>query len=461
MIDKINNKLTLTVLFIFSLIALIIGSTLAYWTWSSNNLVTVNITTNMGGIGLTLNGGTATINGLAPARCTHSTYSAQVPITISRYNETQYPATVALSLKLTSLTYNHGTLTSTDLSNIHYRLSTQNNSCVTAVEGYDGNLVQGTLSGATIGTQGTAQSQNTTLVDWNYSLPASSGTQAVPIQETYYLYIWINLGYTFENIGSNQIQDPLQDLSFNISWSASSIEQTDKLPQIVYTANLSDYNVQGYNSVWIGQPISNNILTNDTYNTPTLAMAALETAGGGTTDYPFFLKHKIGDGTLWCLIEYDSGVATGGSYCIHSTQTACNADISNWEHDNITYTCIQNNFTDSVSESYVGFVITETMAANNPGMTAGTYYLKGGDNGASLLANAKVIYDAFGGVGCYLDGGFGGDPYTGTPSSSFYCDVSGLRTYTSLNESFFTTDGSDCRVSKDGKSDCSVGAPVA
>ena len=79
-----NNKKLLVVVFVILFLALIIGSTLAYWTWSSNNLVTVNITTNMGGIGLTLNGGTQTINGLAPASCTHSTYSNMIPITISR-----------------------------------------------------------------------------------------------------------------------------------------------------------------------------------------------------------------------------------------------------------------------------------------------------------------------------------------------------------------------------------------
>ena len=47
--------------------------------------------------------------------------------------------------------------------------------------------------------------------------------------------------------------------------------------------------------------------------------------------------------------------------------------------------------------------MTQEMATANPGMVAGTYYLKGGDDGKAFLDNAKIIYDAFGGVGCSSD----------------------------------------------------------
>lgn len=136
----------------------------------------------------------------------------------------------------------------------------------------------------------------------------------------------------------------------------------------VYTANVLDSNVQGRNIISIGQPISSGITE---YNTPEAAIAALKNTLGGTANYPYFLKHIV------------------------------------------------NN---NVVQSYVGFVVTSDMATANPEMTAGTYYLRGGDNGASLLDNAKTIYDAFGGVGCRLDGNPGGNPYTTVPSSGFFCD---------------------------------------
>ena len=47
---------------------------------------------------------------------------------------------------------------------------------------------------------------------------------------------------------------------------------------------------------------------------------------------------------------------------------------------------ISNNI---VTESYVGFVVTDAMAQANPGMTAGTYYLRGGINESSLTDKPK------------------------------------------------------------------------
>ena len=228
MLKKINIKLATIFLVVVSVIALIIGSTLAYWIWSSNNLVTVNITTNMGGIGLTLNGGTHTINNLAPASCTHSTYANQLPVVISRYNETQYLATTILTLKLTSFTWEHAKPSVDDLSNIKFAVTSSNSSCINP-------LASGDLASITTNnTASTAESQNTIVFNWEYILPANSGTQSNSTNETYYLYVWIDPDYTFENTGSNQIQDPLQDISLTVTWSATNIEQTDTLKTKLY-----------------------------------------------------------------------------------------------------------------------------------------------------------------------------------------------------------------------------------
>ena len=170
-------------------------------------------------------------------------------------------------------------------------------------------------------------------------------------------------------------------------------------------------------------------------------MAALKTAGGGTTDYPFFLRHKISDGTLWCV-----NGTNNQSYCIYSNESECTANVSNWNNNDVTYSCVQNNFTNSVSESYAGFVVTPTMVSNNPGMTAGTYYLKGGDNGASYNANKEILLSAF------------GSSYCTDYSSSFSCSVFDLRA--SANSDgivFFDVDvGLNCIVDDDGSSNCVV-----
>ena len=98
------------------------------------------------------------------------------------------------------------------------------------------------------------------------------------------------------------------------------------------------------------------------------------------------------------------------------------------------------------------------MVTANPGMVAETYYLKGGDDGKAFLDNAKIIYDAFGGVGCYLDNTAGGNPYTTTPSSDFYCSVSGLGARAYSTGRVVVVDGSRsyCHVYQDGNSFCEL-----
>ena len=215
--------------------------------------------------------------------------------------------------------------------------------------------------------------------------------------DTYYLWIWLDAAETSAST---------QNQSFDLSLAGSC---TDQNPY-VYTANIFDENATNNNSVVIGSSIPNTITK---YNTPDAAITALENAyqaanSGATASLPFFLKHTVSN--------------------------------------------------DIVTESYVGFVVTPTMASANPGMVAGTYYLKGGDNGASFVENAKTIYDAFGGVGCYLDGNSGGNPYTTTPSSNFHCVVSGLRAdaYSSGDVGASDDAGSGCNVNEGGNSDCGV-----
>ncbi|MBR2828394.1 MAG: hypothetical protein IKE70_04100 [Bacilli bacterium] len=110
---------------------------------------------------------------------------------------------------------------------------------------------------------------------------------------------------------------------------------------------------------------------------------------------------------------------------------------------------------DVVTESYVVFTVTDEMVQANPGMTAGTYELRGGINESSAsektyhIQNAKTIYDAFG-TNC------SSNPYTTTPSSDFYCSVSGLEAAVNSIGSVYAEDdsSSSCYVGYNGLSYC-------
>ena len=240
-------------------------------------------------------------------------------------------------------------------------------------------------------------------------------------QKYYYIFIWID-GYLVDNAINN--------LPFS-GYINASAEQTNI--KYVYTANLYDENATGYNSVWLGQTMPNSITK---YSTPALAMAALKTAGGGTTDYPFFLRHTIGDGSFWC--------ATNGSnnYCIYQTQTECNNEAVSYFGSE--YTCQQSTCTNGVTESYVGFVVTPTMASANTGMTAGTYYLKGGDRRA-YNENKATLLSAFGSNHC------------SDHSSDINCGVSGLHAVVDSKGYVDVYNDDDFYCTADGISHCFIG----
>ena len=417
---------------ILSVVIALLGGTLAYWNWQSTNAQKTNVTFTVNStFSCSANGGgniTSNDIMLAPADCTNSTYAIQRTVTTNITNNGSDPVYMDLWLNVVSI----GSGLSNS-QNFKYALTTDSTSCTNGVVS-SGNFY-GKANGSKV----------------NLLSDVTSGS-------TYYLYIWLDSAETSTSTMN-------QSVNLTLGGECTNEEPNE---QTVYTANLYDDNVTGYNVVWIGQTIPAGMTT---YNTPALAITALETAystanSGATASLPFFLRHTISDGSLWCATEYDNGVATGISACAFQTQAACNSTISNWAYDDITYSCVQNDFTGGVSESYVGFVVTSEMASANPGMTAGTYYLRGGVNEYSLtaanrevfIANAKTIYDAFGGVGCSLDGNSGGNPYTTTPSSNFNCSVSGLYAYAYSYGYVVAADGagSRCIVYGGGGSSCDV-----
>ena len=237
--EKENKTTAAIIVAVIMLIAIVAGGTYAYWIWRGN-VAAISVTTSIGNIGLTLNGGDGVIGssasaGLAPAACTNETYASKDAIAISYYNETDFPARVTLTLTLNSFTWNNGTKpTSTQLGNIKYALSSSPSACTILNGDANGTLSNnaGTFSAITVGsTKGTANNPDYKLFDLTFLLPANTGTEESPSSKTYYLYFWIDAGYTGTNgssttDGNGVISDPLQGINFQAKWTATDIIQS-------------------------------------------------------------------------------------------------------------------------------------------------------------------------------------------------------------------------------------------
>ena len=414
-----KNKRIITVLMILTIVFTIMGGTLAYWAWRTTDAQKTNITfTITSDFSCSADGGGNITSGsvkLVPTVVSNTTTANYIKREVKVTPTTG--KTIHMDLWLDIITLGSGLSNSV---NFRYAFTTSSTSNTEGVVSR-GNFYGKVANDKVVLLRGKDYTSTTT--------------------ETYYLWIWLDAAET-DSATMNQ--------NFNMKLGG---ECTDAVSRELYTANIYDGFVDDNNSVYIGQKLSNNIAT---YNTPDEAMNALKTAGGGTKNYPFFLKHTIADGSLWYATNSVQGLAAAPTSpypsCIYETSSECNSKIQNG------YVCKEKTFTQGVLESYVGFVVTPEMATANPGMVAGTYYLKGGDDGKAFLDNAKIIYDAFGGVGCSLDGTEGGNPYTTAPSSSFGCGVSGLSASAHSDGVVEVDDnsGSGCNVNQDGSSACGV-----
>ena len=198
----------------------------------------------------------------------------------------------------------------------------------------------------------------------------------------------VHVGYK-KDISVSDIPSTAQtlNLSFSVTYVQSDSTAVAK-PQTVYTANIYDKNYDTMNAgtntslVWIGKSIPSGITT---FQTPELAMASLKEPTGGV-DRPFFLKHTVSNNT--------------------------------------------------VTDSYVGFVVTNEMAQANPGMTAGTYYLKGKKTKKLVEGNWQCMSEYDDGNGSCIDPDYDtnkttllsafGSSYCTENSDNFGCSVSGL-----------------------------------
>ena len=265
------------------------------------------------------------------------------------------------------------------------------------------------LNGATI----------TTLPDYlRYTITYSDGGALQPnhelLQNTTETYK-VRIEYRTD-IEANQLPASNQTLSlqFTVTYRQATEDATEVEHAVTkYTANLYDSGVTGNNLIWIGQATPEGITP---YSSASEALAALRTATSDN-NIQFYLKHTVQGGV--------------------------------------------------VTESYVEFVVTQDVANNHPGMTAGTYVLRGLDtydeNATSTNyckaeyydstndiclspyyeTNKATLLSAFGSANCR------------EYSSDFSCSVSGFGAYAATNGIVnAAADDWNCNVSYDGSSDC-------
>ena len=206
---KDRNKLIIAIVAVILIIVVVVGATYAYWQWTSNEEqnTTVSFTVPNDQLSASLKGGaTTTVNNLAPAACTNSTYAMKKPMLLTYANNTTQPARIKATLKITS--WSAGAAFSTgDLPHLHYAVTNANNSCTT-----------GAVSGMT-GTFPNGAANNTILIN-DVVLVNNIAAGASATDTPYYLYVWLDTSYEGGNTGST-ISDPMQQLSFQLTWSGT------------------------------------------------------------------------------------------------------------------------------------------------------------------------------------------------------------------------------------------------
>ena len=251
----------------------------------------------------------------------------------------------------------------------------------------------------------------------DYSVSYSDGVAISPNQylkagetETYKVRIEFK-----KDISSSDLPTSVQTLTldFEVAYIQADNTATEVAhPKFVYTVNKTDWDMTNpkWNAVWVNQEYPEAI---PYFETPAEALSAIATAS--SKDLPFYLKHKVENGI--------------------------------------------------VTEQYVEFVVTETLAQANAGMVAGTYTLRGEktyENGAYIVgtdyispyyeANKEVIKTAF---GYATNASRCSESGTGR-SSNFHCSVSGLNANAYAYGYVLAGDaaGSTCYATRDGGTGC-------
>ena len=106
---KERNKLIIAIIAVALIVIVVVGATYAYWQWTSNSAqntaVTFTVPNKDAQLSASLKGGgSTTVNNLAPAACTNSTYAMMKPLLLTYANNTDQTARVKATLTITSWT---------------------------------------------------------------------------------------------------------------------------------------------------------------------------------------------------------------------------------------------------------------------------------------------------------------------------------------------------------------------
>ncbi len=210
---KERDKIIIAVVAVLLITVAVVGATYAYWQWTTNTTqqtaVTFTVPNKDDQLSASLaGGGTTTVSSLAPAACTNATYAMKKEMTLTYKNLTTQPASVKATLTVSNWTQPHtGTLR---LNKLHYALTTGSAGGSGCDAGTNRTLVAGGSSSSFV-TSG-ALINNIEIK----AVPANTAQDS----QTYWLWVWIDSSDNGSNSGST-ISDPMQDLSFTLTWSGS------------------------------------------------------------------------------------------------------------------------------------------------------------------------------------------------------------------------------------------------
>ena len=237
---KDKKQLTIAIVAVFVIIGIVSGGTYAFWTWVTSSDQKTNVSfqlaNNTTSLGLTssLEGnGTTTATNLKPIACSSSSYTSygiKKEVTITSQNLTNAAAKVTAVLSLTNfqLAQNYNATTfnpTTGLASLKWAITSAGTNCATNVikQGTFANLYATSATylsnGSTVAltfTNALASNLPKVLTALEFTVPASTNSQ----EDTFYLWIWLDSGYTHENSGSVN-DDPMQGFNITTQWSGT------------------------------------------------------------------------------------------------------------------------------------------------------------------------------------------------------------------------------------------------
>lgn len=270
---KKNNNIqqfVIAIVTVVAIIAIVGGSTFAYFQWTTNDeqRTNVNVTIAAGGIKMTITqeNGKLETAGLRPvADCTKSYSYIDALVEIENTTGTLAVPSFKLKGKVTTA---QGTLASTDLQHIHYAVVNLGAVSTTSYTTFNDNAAScsspATVTGGGMFTNNASTTATGTFADvstsggWSdmptgdatnylaryYQSGVSDGITFIgkkageglvknangqPNEKlknftwnVFRVYVWIDETYTYTNVG-NTVSDPLQNATIWLQWSGSSI----------------------------------------------------------------------------------------------------------------------------------------------------------------------------------------------------------------------------------------------